>query len=65
MSKNENVNREILIDTYGKTPPAAADFRKGAHVGAAEFGKGTQPAPQVEEATNARRNVPVRLNVER
>jgi hypothetical protein len=52
----ERVNREVLVDVYGRTPPDAADFRKGAHVGDAKFGQGTQAAPQVEQATDARRN---------
>lgn len=63
--KQSDVKRELLVDVYGRNAPAAAKFGVDAHVGAAKFGQGAQPAPQVEEATNARRNVPVRLNVER
>jgi hypothetical protein len=49
----------VLTDVYGTTAPKAARFGVGARVGDAKFGQGTQAAPQVEEATNARRNAPL------
>jgi hypothetical protein len=55
----EQVNREVLVDVYGTKAPQAAKFGVGATVGAAKFGRGTQSAPQVEQATDARRNAPV------
>jgi hypothetical protein len=60
--QSDGVNREVLVDVYGRSPPDAADFRKGAHVGDPKFGQGTQAAPQVEQATDARRNAPLGRN---
>jgi hypothetical protein len=49
----------VLTDVYGTTAPKAAQFGVGARVGDAKFGQGTQAAPQVKQATDARRNAPV------
>jgi len=56
MSNNKD---DILVSSYGTIAPKAAKFGVGARVPNAEFGKGTQPSPQVEEATRARREAPV------
>jgi hypothetical protein len=55
----DNKKPIVLTDVYGTTAPKAAQFGVGATVGAAKFGRGTQSAPQVEQATDARRNVPL------
>jgi hypothetical protein len=51
---------EIIVSTYGPASknavPDAAKFG-GASVPAAEPGKGTQPAPAVDQATAARRAI--------
>jgi hypothetical protein len=52
----------VLTDVYGRNAPAAAKAFVGARVGDAKFGQGTQPAPQIAEATDARRNAPLGRN---
>ena len=59
MSKQNAKRPAILTDVYGRTPPEAAKFGVGAHVPVAKFGKGAPRAPEVEQATDARRNAPV------
>jgi hypothetical protein len=49
----------ILTDVFGTKAPKVAQFGVGATVGEAKFGRGTQPAPLVEEATRARRDAPL------
>ena len=52
----------VLTDVYGTKAPKAAQFGVGARVGSAKFGQGTQPALQIAEATDARRNAPLGRN---